>query len=78
MALQARLTISGRVQGVVRHEEFDPNTGIGGNSSHSWTVGLNYLIKGEDLRLMLDYVQGVVPGSTTDGGRVLTRMQVIF
>jgi len=77
-ATAAYYLVPGRVQGVVRHEEFDPNTGIGGNSSHSWTVGLNYLIKGEDLRLMLDYVQGVVPGSTTDGGRVLTRMQVIF
>jgi phosphate-selective porin OprO/OprP len=67
-----------KVQGVLRHEEFDPNTGIGGNASHSWTVGLNYLIKGEDLRVMLDYIYGEVQGTTTDGGRVLTRMQVLF
>jgi hypothetical protein len=27
---------------------------------------------------MLDYLNGRVPGSSTDGGRVLTRVQVIF
>lgn len=77
-ATAACFLVPGKVQGVLRHEEFDPNTGTGGNTSHSWTVGLNYLIKGEDLRLMVDYIHGVVPGTTTDGGRVLTRMQVLF
>ena len=70
--------VPAKMQGVLRHEEFDPNTGVGANTSHSWTVGLNYLIKGEDLRLMVDYIYGEVPGTTTDGGRVLTRMQVLF
>ncbi len=77
-ATAAYYLVPARVQGVLRHEEFDPNTGVGGNTSRSWTVGLNYLIKGEDLRLMVDYIYGQVPGSTTDGGRVLTRMQVLF
>ncbi len=77
-ATAAYYLVPGKVQGVLRHEEFDPNTGVGGNTIRSWTVGLNYLIKGEDLRLMIDYIYGEVPGSTTDGGRLLTRMQVLF
>ncbi len=77
-ATAAYFLVPAKVQGVLRHEEFDPNTGVGGNTSHSWTVGLNYLIKGEDLRLMVDYIYGEVPGTTSDGGRVLTRMQVLF
>ena len=77
-ATAACFLVPGKVQGVLRHEEFDPNTGLGGNTSRSWTVGLNYLIKGDDLRLMVDYIYGEVPGTTTDGGRVLTRMQVLF
>ena len=48
------------------------------NESAARLIGLNYLIKGDDLRFMVDYIHGVVPGSTTDGGRVLTRMQLIF
>ncbi len=77
-ATAAYFIVPAKVQGVLRHEEFDPNTGVGGNTSHSWTIGLNYLIKGEDLRFMVDYIYGEVPGTTTDGGRVLTRMQVLF
>jgi phosphate-selective porin len=77
-ATAAYLLVPAKLQALVRHEEFDPNTATGGNAIRSWTVGFNYLIKGDDLRLMLDYIYGQVPGTTTDGGRVLTRMQVLF
>ena len=74
----ACFVVPSKLQALVRREEFDPNTAVGFDATRSWTVGLNYLIKGEDLRLMVDYIQGTVPGSTTDGGRWLTRMQVLF
>lgn len=77
-ATAAYFLVPAKVQALVRHEEFDPNTAVGSNQTRSWTLGLNYLIKGEDLRLMVDYIHGQVPGSTTDGGRWLTRMQVLF
>ncbi len=77
-ATAAYFIVPSKVQALFRREEFDPHTGTGGNTSRSWTMGLNYLIKGEDLRLMVDYIYGEVPGSTTDGGRLLTRMQVLF
>lgn len=74
----AYFVIPNRLQALLRREEFDPNLSIESNTSRSWTLGLNYLIKGEDLRLMVDYIHGEVPGSPTDGGRLLTRMQLLF
>ncbi|MBI2516677.1 MAG: hypothetical protein HYV95_07145 [Opitutae bacterium] len=66
------------LQAVVRREAFDPNTALGGDTIRTWTFGLNYLIKGDDLKLMVDWLDGRVPGATNDGGRLLTRLQVVF
>jgi phosphate-selective porin OprO and OprP len=77
-ATAAYFLVPAKIQALVRHEQFDPNTAVGGDRIRSWTVGINYLIKNEDLRLMLNYIYGEVPGSTKDGGRLLTRMQVLF
>ncbi|SDR89144.1 porin [Opitutus sp. GAS368] len=74
----AYFVIPGRLQAVIRGEEFDPNTSVGGNTVRSYTLGLNYFVKGDDIKLAVDYLHGQVPGSTTDGGRLLTRVQVVF
>ena len=70
--------IPAKLRAILREESFDPNTSIGGNTIRSTVFGLNYYLKGEDIKFMIDYFDGRVPGSTTDGGRVLTRVQVIF
>ncbi|MBA4136696.1 MAG: hypothetical protein C0518_05205 [Opitutus sp.] len=67
-----------KLQAVVRRESFDPNSRRGGDVIDSWLLGLNYLIKGDDLKLQVNYLLGDTPGSTADGGRLLTRMQVLF
>jgi phosphate-selective porin OprO and OprP len=67
-----------QLQAVVRRESFDPNTAVSGNTVNTWLFGLNYFIKGDNLKLSVDYLDGHVPGSTTDGGRIITRMQVLF
>lgn len=74
----AYFLIPTKLRAVIRDEAFDPNTAIGGNTIRTWTFGLNYYLKGEDIKFMVDYLDGNVPGSTTDGGRLLTRMQVVF
>ena len=51
---------------------------MSGNATENWVLGLNYLIKGEDLRLMVDYLFGHNPADAKDHGRLLTRFQVIF
>jgi phosphate-selective porin len=74
----AYFVIPNRLQAVLRAEEFDPNTAVDGNTVRSHTIGLNYFVKGDDIKLCVDYLHGRVPGSTTDGGRLLTRVQIIF
>jgi phosphate-selective porin len=67
------------LQAVVRYELFDPQLNLEGNSSDVWTFGLNYYIKGDDLKLMADYLYGDQDG--VDGGRkgrLLLRAQVMF
>ena len=66
------------LQAVVRQEEFQPNTALENNVIRTSTFGLNYYLKGQDIKFMLDYLDGHVPGSTTDGGRLLSRVQIIF
>lgn len=51
---------------------------VGGNTIRTTTFSLNYYLKGEDIKFMIDYLDGRVPGSSTDGGRILTRVQVIY
>jgi hypothetical protein len=65
-------------RGFDRRDHSDPNTAVGGNTFQAHTLGLNYYLKGEDLKFMLNYVDGHVPGSSTDGGRLLSRLQIIF
>jgi len=70
--------VPAKLQAVVREEQFDPNTAIGGNTDRTFTVGLNYFLKGDDLKFMVDYLNGHIPGSLTDGGRLITRMQIVY
>ncbi len=66
------------LQVVFRREEFDPNTAKGGNSWITNTFGLNYTIKGDDLKLSVNYLDGRTPESASDAQRLLTRVQVVF
>ena len=45
-----------KLQLLARYDEFDPNHEIDNNKSREYSVGLNYFIKGQGLRLILNYV----------------------
>ncbi len=77
-ATAAYFLVPAKLRAVIREEAFDPNTAIDGNTIRTTTFGLNYYLKGEDIKFMVDYLDGRVPGSSTDGGRLLTRVQVVF
>ena len=77
-ATAAYFLIPAKLRAVIREESFDPNTATGGNTIRTTTFGLNYYLKGEDIKFMVDYLDGLVPGSSTDGGRLLTRVQIVF
>ena len=70
--------IPAKLQAVYREESFDPNTAIAGNTVRTHLFGLNYFVKGDDIRFGVDYLDGHIPGSAIDGGRVISRVQVIF
>jgi len=67
-----------KLQAVIRQEEFDPDVDVGGNTIRTFTVGLNYFVKGDDLKFMVNYLDGHVPGSAFDGGRLVARMQIVY
>lgn len=77
-ATAAYFLIPAKLRAVVREESFDPDIATGGNTIRTTTFGLNYYLKGEDIKFMVDYLDGHVPGSNTDGSRILSRVQVVF
>lgn len=45
-----------KLQLIARYDEFDPNREISNNNKREYSLGLNYFIKGQGLRLILNYV----------------------
>jgi phosphate-selective porin OprO and OprP len=66
------------LQAILRFENFDPDRGVHGNTSDVWTFGLNYYIKGDDLKIMANYLYGDQAGIEERKGRLLLMAQVIF
>lgn len=66
-----------KLQAVLRREWFDPNSRRGGDAIESWVFGLNYYLKGDDIKFQVNYLLGDSPGGGEEG-RLLTRMQLMF
>lgn len=67
-----------KFQAVVRYETFDPDVSLSGNSTDTYLLGLNYFIKGDDLKLQLDVQRSDAFGLSSQENRVFTRLQVVF
>ncbi len=65
------------LQGVIKFDSFDPNDKVSGNHTDTWTFGLNYYLKGDDLKLQLNYLISDVPALSRQD-KVIVRMQLIF
>lgn len=78
-SLLAGWTFNKNWRGVARYETFDANTASSTDTTTDvWTVGVDYLFKGDDLKLSLNYLHGDQPTPADDGGRLIARLQVIF
>lgn len=66
------------VQAIARYETFDPNTRLDANEYRLWTLGLVWLLKGDDIKFAFNYLIGDPAGSTTRQDRLLTRVQLVF
>ena len=67
-----------KLQAQLKFESFDPNTKVDGNTSDLWTIGLAYYIKGDDLKLVVNYLIGDPDNISGDHNRLLTRVQFFF
>lgn len=69
--------ITPRLQALVRYDVFDPNKNKANDIRTEYTAGLNYFIKGQALKLMLNYVYYTVENGTY-GSRIMAGTQIIL
>lgn len=69
--------VTPRVQVLVRYDQFDPNKSKVNDIRREYTAGINYFVKGQALKLMLNYVLYSVENGTY-GSRILTGAQIIL
>ncbi len=67
-----------KLQLVLKYDTFDPDDRIDGDSTDTWTLGVNYFVKGDDLKLALNYLRDDPEGPADAQGKLLLRFQVIF
>jgi phosphate-selective porin len=63
---------------VAKFETFDPARAVKGDSTDIWTLGLNYYLKGHDLKIQLNYLLYDAPGQPDNRQKVLVKFQSIF
>lgn len=69
--------ITPRLQALVRVDQFDPDKNKVNDIRREYTAGLNYFVKGQALKLMLNYVMYSVENGTY-GSRIMTGAQIIL
>ena len=66
------------LQAVVKFEDFDPNVSVFNNSTNTWTLGANWYLKADDIKLQFDYLMTDIDGVATKNKKLLLRLQTIF
>ena len=69
--------IPNRLQAVLKAESFDAITDDRFEPVETGTAGVNWYLKGHDLKLLVNYLRVQQPGQE-DQDKILTRLQVIF
>lgn len=72
------MIIAEKLRAGLRFETYDPDTDVSADESETWTLGLTYFLKGDDLKFSLNYVLGDPAGSPGGQDRLLTQAQLIF
>jgi hypothetical protein len=65
------------LQALGKFDLFDPNQSKGQDATHTATAGLNWLIKGNDLKLQFDYLR-IQPENSKFFNKFMARQQVLF
>lgn len=69
--------ITPRMQAVIRYDQFDPNKNKANDIRTEYTAGLNYFIKGQALKLMVNFVYYTVENGIY-GSRIMAGTQFIL
>lgn len=69
--------ITPRLQGLVRYDQFDPNTEKSNDMRREYTIGANYFVKGQALKLMFNYVLYTMENGTY-GSKILAGTQIVL
>ncbi|MCO5068537.1 MAG: OprO/OprP family phosphate-selective porin [Kiritimatiellae bacterium] len=67
-----------KVQAVLKYDTFDPNTDADNDGTDTWTLGLNYYIRGNDLKLQFNYLRSDVESRDATDNKLIARVQVLF
>ncbi len=65
------------VQVVGRYEWYRPDIHLAGNETTTWVGGVNYYARGDDAKVMVDYLWVKTAGAA-DHAKLLARVQVMF
>lgn len=66
------------LQAVIKYDDFDPNLNIETNGTRTWTLGANYFIKADDLKIQLDYLITDIAGQPSQNKKLILRLQTLF
>jgi hypothetical protein len=69
--------ITPKVQALLRYDEFDPDHNIAHNNRREYTAGVNYFIKGQALKVFLNYVF-CQNDAAKDSHRILLGTQILI
>lgn len=77
--VQAMYTlIKDKLLAVAKYDTFDPNTDAANDETDTWTLGVSYCIRGNDLKLQLNYLQSDIQERDATDQKVIARVQVLF
>lgn len=69
--------VTPKLEAMVRYDQFDPNKDKANDRRTEYTAGLNYYLKGQALRIMLNYVYYTVENGAY-GSRILVGTQILL
>ena len=69
--------ITPKLQVLIRYDEFDPNKEIANNNKREYVAGFNYFIKGQALKLIMNYVFCQNDGAK-DSHRLMLGTQILL
>lgn len=70
--------VAKKLRAGLRYETYDPDTDAADDESSTWTCGVTWFLKGDDLKLSVNYLLGDPAGALDNQGRLLVQAQVVF